>query len=130
MVRLLIASALALSGPAQAEEWKPHQVALGAIAMTMHMIDWGQTRHIAATNDPDYRGYRYVEKGPIARHVIGEIPSRSRVDAYFLLTGALLFGAAHFLPEYRTAILSAWAAERFMVVLSNHEIGLRVGGSF
>lgn len=132
MVRLLMVLWLAMAGTAHAQDraWETHQIALGVLAAGLHIADWGQTRHIARSNEPGYMGERYIEVAPITREAIGEVPTKQKVDAYMLATGALFLGAAHLLPEYRTAILAIWAATRLQVVVNNYEIGLRVGGSF
>jgi len=121
---------MATSACAADAEWAPHQIALGGVAVGLHLSDWGQTRHIARSNEAGYVGQRYVERVPLTRSVIGEIPTTRRVDTYMLGTGLLFLAAAHLLPEYRTAILATWAASLVVVVVENHAIGLRVGGSF
>ena len=124
LTALLVATLATTARPAAAEAWEPHQLALGAAAVGLHLADWGQTRHIAASNG------RWVESMPITRDVIGENPTTARVDLYMLGTGALFLGAAHLMPDYRTAILAFWVVSRLSVVVSNHAIGLRIGGSF
>jgi hypothetical protein len=122
--------AQAVSAQERDDSWQTHQYAIAASAIVLHAVDWRQTRHIATSNEPGYNGPRYVEKAALTKRVIGETPSHGGVDAYMLATGVLFLGAAHLLPEYRTAILATWAATRLAVVVNNHSVGLRIGGSF
>lgn len=131
-VRILLAVVVALAvafvatnARAQSSsEWQAHQLALAAAAVALHGADWAQTRRIHESDG------RFREAAPITKAVIGESPDAARVDAFMLVTGAAVFAVAHFMPEYRTAILTAWAASRLVVVVNNHSIGLRIGGSF
>ena len=126
MKRVLAGAALAaaMSAPLQAQEWTGAQLALAAAGTALHIVDWGQTRHIAVSQGA------YSERAPVTRMVVGEHPSTGRVDAYMLGTGALFLLAAHLLPESRTAILATWAATRLAVVINNDRIGLSFHGSF
>jgi hypothetical protein len=127
---VLVVATLATPARATDRDWSTQQLVLGGVAVGLHLADWGQTRHIARSNEPGYTGQRYVEAMPLTRDVIGEVPTTRRVDTYMLGTGLLFIAAAHFLPEYRTAILATWAVSRVFVVVDNHELGLRIGGSF
>lgn len=135
-MRAAIALALALlAGTAHASEsvdssWQPHQIALGAAALALHVIDWGQTRQVARSHEPGYTGPTYIERGPVASSVIGSTPSRGQVDAYMVVTGLVMGAAAHFLPEYRTALLAGFGAGKLAVVIHNRAIGVQFGGAF
>lgn len=123
---LMVASTLLASFGAHASDrdWKPHQLAMGAAAVAMHLADWGQTRHIAVSNG------RFHEDAPVTQAVIGRQPGTGEVDLYMAATGALFLAAAHFLPDYRTAILAGFTVSKIGLVVNNHTIGLRIGGSF
>lgn len=128
-LKLLGAGIFALAfnlGEAKAADttWQPHQYALAAATLAFHIADWGQTRHIAV--EPE----NYYEKGLITRDVIGRNPDPQAVDLYMFGTGALFLATAHYMPTYRTAILAIWGSTRAHVVINNHQIGLRIGGSF
>ena len=101
---------------AQAREWDKTEMALGAAALTLNVIDWRQTRHI--TQEPD----RYYEKNVL----LGENPSRSNVDRHFLITTLVVGGLAHFIPEYRKEILSVFVVVQTVNTVRNYSIGLRV----
>jgi hypothetical protein len=116
---LLISTQLAKAS----DSWSAGQQVLAAGAIALHLADWSQTRAISSTPG-------YEEKAPITKAVIGSHPDEGKVDAYMVVTGLLILGAAHLLPEYRTAILATWAATRLAVVVHNNSIGLRIGGSF
>lgn len=81
---------LAMSNTAIAhDEWTTSDTKRQAVYLTLHTIDWAQTRYIA--KNPD----KWRELNPL----IGEHPSVGRVDGYFA-TGALLHtGIAYVLPE-------------------------------
>lgn len=130
LIVAILATCLAKPAFAQGREWSAFQMTLGAAAVSAHLADWGQTRHIARSNEPDYLGARYIEIAPITRDVIGARPKMESVDAYMAVTGLAFIAAAHFLPEYRTAILTVWAVSRIAVVVNNNQIGLSIGGSF
>jgi hypothetical protein len=109
--------------------WQPHQIALGAAVAALHVADWAQTRNIARSNEPGYSGPQYIERGPVASF-IGSTPIRGQVDAYMIACGAFMFGLAHVLPEYRTAILAVFGVAKVAVVIHNKGVGLSIGGAF
>mgnify|MGYP001559039085 CR=1 FL=1 len=123
---------LLLAGPVYAgEPWDKTDVALGAVAATLLVVDWGQTRYIAkhpcanaggGTTCPD----PYREVG-WAKHFIGERPTSGQVDAYFatsMILGAL---TAHYLPStYRKWLLGSVAVVELSVVNHNYRIGIKM----
>src|SRR5688572_11355512 len=74
-----------LSTSAQAEEWKPADYALLGGAMTLLVVDWGQTRDM--TRHPNYIGRCPQCGSPYYEHnpILGKSPSIGDVDKYFAL---------------------------------------------
>ena len=101
---------------AQAREWDKTEMALGAAALTLNVIDWKQTRHIA--KEPE----TYHEKNVL----LGSNPSPSNVDRHFLISTLVVGGLAHFIPEYRKEILSVFVVVQTVNTVRNYSIGLRV----
>lgn len=101
---------------AHGEDWTTQQKLLGASAVILHAVDWGQTRYIANSNG------RFYETNPF----IGKYPSEDRVDAYFAITGLGLLALAHLLPEYRTVILGVWLGVELAATGNNYRIGIKV----
>lgn len=81
-----------LSMPGQAvavDDWSKADTARHAAYLTLHVIDWGQTRYIALHPD------RYFEINPL----LGEHPTVKTVDNYFLVTAAVSTSVAYLLPH-------------------------------
>jgi len=120
IIRTLAALALlkVVSGHASEARWDGADFALGASALTLLAVDWGQTRHIA--KNPD----RFYEKnGLLGRH-----PSVDRVDAYFvgsMITTVLV--ADLLVGPWRKAFLAGIIVMEYDVVTRNRAIGIRVG---
>lgn len=96
--------------------WSPADIALGVTSTTLHIVDWGQTRHIS--RNPD----RWIE----TNKVLGMHPSVFEVDRYFILYGAAVAALAHAFPEYRRVILAIHIGMHAQAVSSNYSIGIRV----
>ncbi len=107
---------LLLALPAQARDWTNEELGWGAAAAAVRLADWAQTRNIV--RNPD----RFREVNPL----IGEHPSRGRVDGVFILGSALLFAAAHYFPEYRKSILQVYVVIGGGVVARNASIGVKM----
>lgn len=105
-----------LCGSAHAQ-WTDEQRTLGAMYMTAHAIDWGQTRRIA--REPQ----RWSELNP----VIGRQPSMGRVNRYFLLTPIVGYLVLDAMPsDYRTTALKALTMIEVGTIARNHYLGIRV----
>jgi len=111
--------------------WDRTDAALAGAAVTATVIDWGQTRYIAAKPCPNAGGGAdctdpYRETG-LARYVIGERPTVGQVDAYF--AGALIVGGAiaHALPsDWRKGFLGSVTVMELHVTNNNKRIGIGV----
>lgn len=116
-MRALALAILLIAWPVSARDWTGEELGWGAAAAAaVRLADWAQTRNI--TRNPD----RFREVNPI----IGEHPSKGRVDGAFVIGSALLFGLAHYLPEYRKQILQWFVVLGGGVVARNASIGVRM----
>ena len=115
-MRAAFVIALLFAWPAQARDWTNEELGWGAAAAAVRLADWAQTRNIV--RNPD----RFREVNPL----IGEHPSRGRVDGVFILGSALLFAAAHYFPEYRKSILQVYVVIGGGVVARNASIGVKM----
>jgi len=115
LVALLI---ICLPIPVQtADKWTKTELGLQALSTSLQIIDWGQTLDIAEKPD------RYREINPL----IGEHPSRGRVNTYFAVSVLSNIFIAHLLPSLWRRV---WLGSRIMIsgylVNGNYGIGLRV----
>lgn len=117
MTKLIAFIFALICGSVNAQSWTPEQKTLGAMYMTAHVIDWGQTRAIA--KNPQ----RWVEMNPL----IGPHPSLGRVNTYFALAPVIGYFALDALPsEHRTLALKVLTVMEITTVGRNHYIGIRV----
>lgn len=108
---------VALPHKAIAAEWTKADVLLEATYLSLHVIDWRQTRYIA--KNPD----KYHE----TNFLLGDHPSSQCVDAYFLLTGLGHLGIAHFLSgKHRSIWQAIWIGIEFGYVKNNVSLGIRI----
>lgn len=125
---------------AHAEEWKTADYALLGSAVTLLVVDWGQTRDLSGGQDcvryvdqvnaqsigaraETYKCRSMKETNPI----LGDYPSRSEVNQYFALAILGTAAIAYVLPnDYRKWFLGAVIVLETGVVLRNHRVGLRV----
>jgi hypothetical protein len=137
MVLLLAGCA---STDALADGWTTRDSVLLGSALTLLVVDWGQTRDLTNGDEctrwvdqqnqtsigarkETYRCRASKESNPL----LGDYPSREEVDRYFAL--ALLGTAtiAYVLPtDYRKYFLGAVIILETGVVIRNHRLGLRV----
>jgi len=115
MKRFILTCLLALCFNVQAEEWTTQQKWLLAGAMTLHVIDWGQTRTIALNPD------KFYERNPI----LGTHPSLGRVNTHFAIGLVGLPLLAHYVPSIRNYLLWSWGALELGMVANNYHIGIR-----
>ena len=102
--------------PAHARDWTQEEKAWGAAVLATRLVDWGQTRYIA-THPHEFR-----EANP----VLSNHPSLAEVNRHFIVGTALMFGAAHYMPQYRTQILQVWFVIGVGANLHNAAIGVRI----
>jgi hypothetical protein len=92
--------------------------ALGVTALSLVLVDWGQTLYIA--DNP----HLYRE----ANVFLGEHPSRGRVNTYFtLVTVGGYFLADYLQGDARKAFLSAVSVIEIGMVSHNYHVGIRIG---
>jgi hypothetical protein len=99
------------------EPWDGTDKALGAAALTLWAVDFGQTRYIA--NNPD----RFYENNPL----LGKHPSVSRVNNYFIgvgIAGYLL--ADHLSSANRKMFLATFAVIELGVTRHNRYVGIKI----
>ena len=111
---------------AHAEEWTKTDYALLGGAMTLLVVDWGQTRDLVrrpycVRNIPSCQT-NYYERN----NLIGEDPSIGNVDKYFTVAILGTIGLAYLLPQtYRRYFLGGVIVLEGFWVGRNHHIGLR-----
>lgn len=105
---------LALALPAHA--WTDSEKAWGAAFLATRVVDWGQTRYIA--RHPDL----FRELNPL----LPEHPTLGDVNRHFLVSTAVMLAAAHYLPQYRKAMLQVWVAVGVIGTARNAHIGVRL----
>jgi len=90
---------------------------LEGLFITTLMIDWGQTLYISEYPD------KYWESNPI----LGENPSRERVNAYFAscIVGHILITRI-LPPKWRTAWQTIWIGIELKTIHNNWQVGIRV----
>ena len=116
MKKLLGVALLCFSFQANAtDRWTKSDIAREAVYLTLHVVDWGQTR------DSVDKGY--IEKNAI----LGEYPSKEEVNRYFLITGLLHVAAAHLLPsDWRGRFQYSTIAVQVYCVHNNYNLGLKI----
>lgn len=113
---LAILSALFFALPCKADPWSKEQKQLAGIATTLHLIDWGQTRHIA--KNP----HQYSELNPL----LPDHPSLGQVNTHFIWTGIATGLLAHHFPKYRSTILKTYISIQTINTIRNYTLGLRI----
>ena len=110
-----ILALLLVSTSAIADEWTTADTKREAAYLTLHTLDWAQTRNIA----------RNPNKWQEQNAILGKHPSISQVDRYFIATGALHFAVAYYLPaEYRKVFQYVTIGIEGRVVVHNFSIGI------
>ena len=111
----ILAFLLFVSTSAFADEWTSTDTKREAVYLTLHTLDWAQTRNIARNPDKWYE----------QNAVLGKHPSVSQVDRYFITTGVLQFAIAYYLPaEYRKAFQYVTIGIEGGAVAHNFSIGI------
>ena len=116
LAALLFALSLGLPFGVAAREWTTEEKWTGAAALTLSVIDWAQTRHIA--KNPD----KWRELNPM----LPDHPTLGQVNRHFIQGLALTGIVAHFLPDHRLTILRTVAAFQLGVTARNAFIGIRM----
>lgn len=119
MKRILVLLMLLSTTPTYAfDKWDNFDKGLAATSFALKVMDWRQTRQIAS--DPVH----YREMNPL----LGDHPSKERVDLYFAASTIAEIGIAHILPsDWRKAWLLSWIALSGVMVMHNNSIGLSIG---
>jgi len=113
---LLIIICLPISAQA-ADKWTKAEIGLQTLSTSLQIIDWGQTLDIA--DKPD----QYSEINPI----VGEHPSRGRVNTYFAVSVLSNILIAHLLPStWRKVWLGSRIAVSGYLINKSYGIGLRI----
>lgn len=115
-MRAAILCLLLLTMPAHARDWTTEEKAWGAAVLATRLVDWGQTRYIAR------HPHEFREANPF----LSDHPSIAEVNRHFIVGSALMFGAAHFLPQYRKQMLQVWFVIGVGANLHNAAIGVRI----
>ena len=106
----------AIATQAQAREWTAEEKWTGAAVLTLSVIDWAQTRHIA--RNP----HQWRELNPL----LPSSPSVGRVNTYFAMSIVAGAAAAHFMPRWRLPLLRTMAVYQFTVTARNASLGIRM----
>jgi hypothetical protein len=129
---------IALSGEAVAQEWGKTDTAMLAGALTVSVLDWGQTRDLARRQDHAcltgttptetkttcYSSPVYSEG---TNFLLPKHPTTAQVDKSFALGMAATAGLAYVLPQtYRRWFLGGVIVLEAATVVHNHRIGLKV----
>ena len=116
-MKTFLAVMLFISIPAFADDWSSTDTKREAVYLTLHSMDWMQTRYIAK-NPSEYSELNSI---------LGEHPSVGKVNNYFVATALLHVGAAYILPsEYRKAFQYLTIGMEFGVVAHNYQIGINL----
>ena len=99
------------------DPWDTTDKVLGAAALTTWIIDWGQTRDIAKRPN-EFRELNVF---------LGEHPSVSKVDNYFVAVGIGGYLFANWLSsENRKTFLSVFTTIELINVGRNHGLGINI----
>ena len=99
-----------------ADEWTPEERSLEAAYLMADVLDWSQTRYIAAHPE------KFEENNP----VLGPHPSQQRVDTWFTTAGIGQVVIAHYLPhQYREGWIMAGLFIETAMVTHNAQLNVR-----
>ena len=109
---------LFISSASYAGPWNAADTKREAVYLTLHTMDWAQTREIA--RNPD----KWHETNPY----LGNHPSVARVNRYFVAMGITHIVIAHILPaNYRRAFQYVTIGVEAGYVVHNFSMGLSLG---
>jgi hypothetical protein len=101
---------------AYADDWSRADTYREATYLTLHTIDWAQTREIA--RNPNY----YEQNMYLGKH-----PSIREVDRYFAAMALAHIGVAYILPsEWRTPFQYVTIGVEVGAVVHNYSIGINI----
>jgi len=115
-MRVAILCMVLLALPAQAREWTDEELRWGVALAVTRVVDWGQTRYIAT------HPHQFREANPF----LSDSPSMSEVNRHFIVGTLIMFGAAHYLPQYRSTLLKVWVSIGVAANAHNAAIGVRL----
>jgi hypothetical protein len=99
------------------DEWTTKDTKLQVTFAFLHIMDWGQTRHIA--RNPG----RYFEKN----WILGEHPSVSDVDEYFISALVVHTTISYMLPKrYRGYWQVFWIGAEYNTIKRNYSMGIKI----
>ena len=101
-----------------ADKWSTQDKALEGTYQVLHFVDWRQTRYIAKNPDDYYEKYNKL---------LGEHPSTTEVDIYFISTAILHPIITHYLPkEWRPYWQGITISISGACVVNNFAVGIRM----
>ena len=107
---------LLISAPCFADDWTSADTKREAVYLTLHSMDWMQTRYIA--KNPSFHEQN---------DLVGRNPSIGKVNNYFVATALLHVGVAYLLPtEYRKAFQYITIGMEIGAVAHNYQIGIKL----
>lgn len=115
MGKMIAVILLAFAGAAHARDWTASEKAWAAAWLATRAADWSQTRYIA----------RHPEQFRETNQFLPDHPSLGEVNRHFIVSTALMFAAAHYLPQYRTRLLQVYVVVGAGYVVHNIGIGVR-----
>jgi uncharacterized protein YfiM (DUF2279 family) len=114
-MKALLTLLLAVCFSAHADDWTTEQKALGAIALTATVVDYGQTRGLVL----DHRNE--------GNRVLGKHPSMGKVNAYFAAVSVLGYLVADNLSsDNRTTFLVLASGIEIYQIGQNKYLGCRI----
>lgn len=117
-MKLLLAIILMFPSVSFADEWTSDDTKRQAVYLTLHAVDWMQTRHIA--KNPTL----FSESNPL----LGRHPSVSKVNKYFIATALMHTGISYALPpEYRKVFQYITIGVQAGYVTHNYNVGVKIG---
>lgn len=114
-----------VSQHSNANNWRTEDTYAQAAYLTLHVIDWGQTRAMVAGDCK--RDHLCHELNPI----LGKMPSLKDVDRYFVVTAVVHTVVAYHLPQkWRTRFQYMTIGMQVVVVGHNRANGLGINFRF
>ena len=114
-----ILALLLLPLPAFADEWSDADTKREAVYLSIHTIDWLQTRTIAKENWPDGRFER--------NQILGKHPSVQTLDIHYAITSFGHYYIATLLPtEWRKAWQYIAIGDAGSAIINNYSLGVRI----
>jgi len=113
-MKTFIFALLIISSSAYSDEWSRSDTYRETAYLTLHTIDWMQTREIS-------RNPNYYEQN----NILGSHPTIQEVDRYFAVTAIAHLGISYIIPvEYRVPFQYISIGVEFGAVAHNYSIGV------